>query len=549
LGWSNDFSTRILPTQEGVCLLFYSELRLEELLTYLHYRGVDFESSTALTTVELPDSLQRLILTLLDQFSESQKTTVKVASVLGRLFRAAWLAGIYPELGDPSQIQADLALLHQQALLLRDPTEPELVYLFRQVITQSVTYESLPHALKTLLHEQIGQFIEQRDPAAVDQYLDLLAYHYDRSANREKQRYYLRRAGVAAQASYANVAALDYFTRLLPLLPEEEQGAVRLKIGQIHDTVGRYAQAEEQLQAALTLAAHHNDHALLAHCQIALGELHRKQSRYAEAAACFAQAQALAEDIGDEAGVAKALVCAGSLALYRGDYAAAHSNYTHGLTLRRRLNDQSQIANTLSDLAITVANQGDLAQSAQIFAESLALRRALDDQWGVANSLNNLGELALMQESYAAARRYLEEAVTIYRTIGDKWSLGNSVLTLGNVLRAHGDYPAAYPLYQESLQIYRELGDQRALAYLLESIGGLLSLQNGDAMRAIRLAGAAASLRRRLKTPLSPAEQSQLDQALAPARARLGDSMAATLWQAGGQLSVEQAMKEALATA
>jgi multidrug resistance efflux pump len=28
LGWSNDFSTRILPTQEGVCLLFYSELRL-----------------------------------------------------------------------------------------------------------------------------------------------------------------------------------------------------------------------------------------------------------------------------------------------------------------------------------------------------------------------------------------------------------------------------------------------------------------------------------------------------------------------------------------
>ncbi|MEZ4862408.1 MAG: tetratricopeptide repeat protein [Caldilineaceae bacterium] len=519
---------------------------LEELLTYLHYRGVDFQNGAALAAVELPDSLQRLTLSLLDQFSESQKITVKVASVIGRLFRAGWLAGIYPELGDPSRIQADLELLYQQELFLRDPSEPELVYLFRQVITQSVTYESLPHALKQLLHEQIGQFIEETYPDAIDQYLDLLAYHYDRSANEEKQRHYLRRAGVAAQAAYANVAALDYFSRLLPLLTEGEQGAVLLKIGQIHDTLGRYAEAEEHIHAALALAAQHNDHALLAQCQIALGELHRKQSRYTEAAACFAQAQALAEDIGDEAAVAKALVCAGSLALYRGDYAAAHSSYTRGLALRRRLNDQSQIANTLSDLAITVANQGDLAQSGQLFAESLALRRALDDQWGVANSLNNLGELALMQEQYTAAHPYLEEAVTIYRAIGDKWSLGNSVLTLGNILRAQGDYPAAYPLYQESLQIYRELGDRRALAYLLESIGGLLSLQ-GEATRALRLAGAAAHLRERLNTPLSPAEQSQLDQALEPARQALGAATAAATWESGRLLSLEEAVGAALA--
>ncbi|MCB0105927.1 MAG: tetratricopeptide repeat protein, partial [Caldilineaceae bacterium] len=521
---------------------------LEELLTYLHYRGVDFQDGATLARVELPDSLQRLTLSLLDQFSENQKITLKVASVIGRLFQAAWLAGVYPELGEADRIRTDLAWLQQRELLLREAAEPELTYRFRQVITQSVTYESLPHALKELLHEQIGTFVEQSYPDAIDQHLDLLAYHFDRSANVTKQRHYLRRAGEAAQAEYANAVALDYFMRLLALLPRSDQGAVQLKLGQIQDTVGRYTEAEEHFHAALALAAEGDNRSLMAQGQIALGELWRKQSKYEEAAVCFVKAQPIAEQIDDEAVVAKALVCAGSLALYRGDYAAAHNHYTAGLAIRRRLDDQSQVANTLSDLAIVTAYQGDLARSGRLFAESLAIRRALSDQWGVANSLNNLGELALMQERYAEAHRYIEEAVTIYRAIGDRWSLGNAVLTLGNVVRAQGELSAAYPLYQESLQIYRGLGDQRALAYLLESIGGLLALQ-GDALRAIRLAGAAATLRIQLNIPLSPAEQSQLDQALEPARQALAPAVAAAAWEAGRAFTLDAALDQALAQA
>ncbi|MFN8489929.1 MAG: tetratricopeptide repeat protein [Caldilineaceae bacterium] len=514
---------------------------LEELLNYIHARGVDFRNDAALEQIELPDSLQRLVLSLVDQLTESQKITVKVASVIGHVFRAAWLYGVYPELGDPPRVRTDLEILHQQELILREPAEPELVYLFRQVITQGVTYESLPHALKAALHEEIGRFIEQTYPAALDQYLDLLAYHYDHSANQAKQRHYLRLAGEAAQANYANTVAIDYFTRLLPLLPGLEQGEILLKLGQVFDTIGDYEQADARFHAALELAEQQSDARLQAQCQIALGELRRKQSQYDEARVYFAQAQTVAEQSGDQAGVAKALVCAGSLALYQGQYAAAQTAYMESLKLRRRLDDQPNIANVLNNMAITAANQGDLGQSSTLFAESLAIRRHLGDKWGVANSLNNLGELALMQEDYPVARAYLEEAVTVYREIGDKWSLGNSVLTLGNVLRAQQAYTAAYPLYEESLHIYRDLGDRRALAYLLESIGGLLSLQ-GDAVRALHLAGAAATLRETLGAPLSSAEQSQLDSALQPSRTTLGEAAAQNAWATGQALTLDQAI-------
>ena len=90
---------RIIAQAEG------NPFYIEELLNYLHFQHVDFRDSAALTQLELPDSLQRLVLSLIDQLSESQKITVKVASIIGRIFRAAWLQGMYPDLDQPERVR------------------------------------------------------------------------------------------------------------------------------------------------------------------------------------------------------------------------------------------------------------------------------------------------------------------------------------------------------------------------------------------------------------------------------------------------------------
>lgn len=530
---------RIVAQAEG------NPFYIEELITYLHHQGVNLHDGSALATVELPDSLQRLVLSHVDQLGETPKITLKVASVIGRVFQAAWLAGAYPELGDPERIRADLETLHQQDLMRPEPGAPELTYLFKQVITQDVTYESLPYALRTLLHEQIGGFIESAYPTALEQYLDLLAYHYDRSENREKRRHYLLQAAESAQANYANAAAIDYYQRVLPLLQDAEQGAVTLKLGQVLELVGEWKEADQHYRQALVFAEANGDAKTQTGAQIAIGELARKQGRYDEATTWYTLAQRNAEQHSDPAGVAKALICAGTLADQQGDFVKSRSLYEQSLAIRRALNDLPNIANLLNNMAISAANQGDFAQAQALFAESLAIRRSLENKWAVATSLNNLGELALLQQAYNEARTYLEEAVTSHRLIGDKWMLGNALVTLGNVVRAQENYSAAYALYRESLQIYRELGDRRMLAYLLENIGALSSLR-GEGVRALRLAGAAATLRTVLGTPLSLAEQQQLDDALAPAHQTLAPAVATAAWQAGQALSLEAAIAEAL---
>jgi len=562
---------------------------IEELINYLHYRGVDFYDKVALEKVELPDSLQRLVLSLVDQLSEDQKITVKVASVIGRVFRAAWLHGAYPELGDPAQVSADLEVLRQQELMVLDPLEPELIYLFRQVITQGVTYESLPYAMKSVLHEQIGQFIEQQYPDSLDQYLDLLAYHYDHSTNQNKQGEYLLKAGEAAQAAYANAAAIDYYQRVLPLLPEAEQTPVMLKLGQVLELVGQWQAADTMYRQALALTEQLTDLPRHAQAQRALGWLLRKQGAYAEALAWMERARASFAQLSDPAGVsslladigevyrlqtkytearsyydeslklaavvdayaarlaarAYALKGAGTVATWQGDYAAARTLNEESLAIRQELGDKPGVATMLNNLAIVAGLQHDMPGAREINNESLALFRELGDRWAVGTLLNNQAVVASALGDYAEARHLLAESLTIRRQLGDKAGLAFSLNTLADVVLDEGDYGSARPLLEESLALNRELGDQTAIAYLFEDYAGLAAFE-ALPERSLRLAGFAAGLRETIGAPLPPAEQVRVDRMLLPARQALDPDVAAAVWAEGRALPLEAAIDYAL---
>jgi adenylate cyclase len=85
-----------------------------------------------------------------------------VASIVGRLFRAKWLTGYYPELGSFPQVKAALDALESLDITPLDSPEPELAYLFKHIVTHEVTYESLPFATRARLHEQLAVYLESQ---------------------------------------------------------------------------------------------------------------------------------------------------------------------------------------------------------------------------------------------------------------------------------------------------------------------------------------------------------------------------------------------------
>jgi predicted ATPase/class 3 adenylate cyclase len=573
-----DVVARIVERTQG------NPFYIEELLNYLHDRGLAPQSAAELERLDLPASLSTLILSRIDQLGEHERATLKVASIIGRSFRAAWLWGFYPELGRQPSVTASLERLSRLDLMLPEPPEPAASYLFKHILTHGVAYESLPYETRAWLHEQLGAFIESSYAPLLDQFVDLLAHHYDRSNNQPKQREYLRRAGDMARQTYANAAAIDYYRRLLPLLAPDEQGDVRFQLALVLELVGEWDAALEEYRYALAVA----DAGASVGRLRALGRLDRKRGQYGAALGWLMRARSLAESIGDTAGRvhaladlgevyrlqgdyaaaahsyeaclearavdghapelmaarASALKGSGTLAIQQGAYDAAEQRYQESLVVQRELGDRPGVGALLNNLGMLAMYREEYRAAHTLFEEGLALFRELGDRWATGVLLNNLALTARYQGDTHAARRFFEEAIELRRNLGDRWGVASSLNGLTNLLLHSGELAGVRAMLDESLTLNREIGDRTAIAYCLEDFAGLAAA-SGEYQRALRLAGAAAALRQALGSPLPPAEQTALDRLLQSARAAL--TRATAEYAAGEELSVEQAVALAAA--
>jgi len=518
---------------------------IEELLNYLQDSGIDPQDTDAVMRLDLPTSLHSLILSRLDQRTETQRVTLRVASVIGRVFRAALLWGAYPEICVPERVRMDLDALCHHDLTQMDTPEPELTYLFRHIVTQEVAYESLAYATRATLHEQVASHIESTYARPGTRYVDLLAFHYGRSDNDGKKREYLRKAGEAAQGDYANETAIRYYRQLLPLLSAREQVDVMLRLGEVLQLVGRWDEAEELYGDAMALAECACDESVRPACDAAMGELHWRQGLYAEATEWLDAARHGYERSCNDAGLAQVLKVSGTVAAQQGDYESADARWRESLGVKQRLNDLAGQADLWSNLGIVAQYEGDFAGAEELYNEALTIRETLGNKWAIAVSLNNIGYLALHRELYQRARKSLDQAVALQREVGDRYYLGIALNNLGDAVRGLGDLDLAGTLYLEGLGINRDLGNVSAIAYLVEALGCLAVLQ-GEPERALRLSGAAAGLREAAGAPLAPTERDALDRMLGSAHEDLGSETASREMARGRGMSMEQAIEYAL---
>jgi DNA-binding CsgD family transcriptional regulator len=127
-----------------------------------------------------------------------------------------------------------------------------------------------------------------------------------------------------------------------------------------------------------------------------------------------------------------------------------------------------------------------------------------------------------------------------FRRGGYEWAVPTTLLGLGEAAVNRGDVTAAAAYYAESLALARNRED---LVSTLVRTARLAA--GGKALAATRLLGAAAALAETVNDPLTPAEQARCQDAVAEARAYLGDTNFKAAWTAGQTLTAEQAGAEA----
>jgi class 3 adenylate cyclase/tetratricopeptide (TPR) repeat protein len=165
--------------------------------------------------IAVPDTLQGIIAARIDRVEESLKRVMQMASVIGREFAFRILESI---MGMREGLKSSLLNLQGLEFISEKQLFPELEYIFKHALTQEVAYNSLLQKRKKEIHEKVAQSIEALYPARIEEYYELLAYHYRRSDNVEKALDYLDKANQKAARLNAMQEALNYFNEAMKLL-------------------------------------------------------------------------------------------------------------------------------------------------------------------------------------------------------------------------------------------------------------------------------------------------------------------------------------------
>jgi adenylate cyclase len=450
---------------------------IEELLNYLRDRGIDPQDTAALAQLDLPSSLHTLILSRIDQLSARQQAELRVASVIGRLFRFAHLHGAYPVLGAPEPLRADLYELAKLELTPLDTPEPELAYLFKHIVTQEVAYESLTAQARASLHEQFAAYLEQlAGDDDAERYLDLLAFHYERSDNLPKKRAYLRRAGEAATARFANQAALDYLGRALDLAPEadlDERWALLLARETLYDLQGARDAQARNLAALEALAEQLDDHR---RADVAV-----LQARYGNAISDYSNALVTADRAVVAAAAAGAVAyLQWGIALYHlADFSPARDRLSYGVGLAQTAGMPAIAAECFEWLG-TVAEALDNEAELRLYAEqALQQYQAIGDRRGAMRALLGLGNAGFARDDLPTAHVYYKQGHAISREIGDRLNECGCCYSIGLLTFKCGDYADASAYLGQSLTISREIANQSFECIILGALGAL-AMQCGD---------------------------------------------------------------------
>jgi len=299
-----------------------------------------------------------------------------------------------------------------------------------------------------------------------------------------------------------------------------------------------------RLEAMLRLAGggHTKERARIGHF---LGALSTAQGDFLAAERFLHQSLCLYQEIGDQWGIATSLNALGIPARDRGDYAAAEQYFERSLECWRALSHPLSIARCLHNLANVAKARGDYSRSQAALEEATAVFSGLGDRSGAAWSMNQQGDVAREQGDLAVARKFYESALVVFRECGDHWGAARSLTDLGYIYCEQGDYSAAHAVYGEALGAFADLGHRRGMARTFEGSACLAAAQ-GHAIRALKLAGAAAHLRRMISAPLPHAEHLKFDQHLLRSWEAISESEGKQAWAAGGAMRLEEAIQYSL---
>ena len=459
---------------------FFIEEVVRELQTAGALREHDGKIVGALDAAKrLPATIQEVLEARLDRLADGPKRVIRPAAVIGRSF---WLRLLERLVAGP--LAPDLAVLEQEAFITARSVAPEVTYIFRQALIQEVAYETQLLSDRRRSHGEIGAAIETLYADRLDEFVDLLAYHYERSEQSQRAVRWLVRAGDRAKGLFANAEALALYRAALARATEgiggDRAGDILERIADVQLLTGQYDDALASLASGRERSGD-APKATTARFWRKSATARLMKADYDEAIDALDRARAELADASDIES-AHVELQAGQLAWRRGDYATAREALAAAVRIGESMRADEVLAEGLKQLGNVSYLAGKRDDAETYYRRSREIYERLSDTAGLANVHSNLGVVYRRMGRWEDALRELSSSLELRERMGDPWGIGTIHNNIGEVYRTRGELAQAVAAYERAIEVWRPIGYSAGVALALTGLGAAI-VESGDAER------------------------------------------------------------------
>ena len=206
-----------------------------------------FELTEKANKMEVPLTVNDVLMARIDMLEENTRNLVKIASVIGRNFFYRILLDVA---GNIEDMETKLEHLKKIQLIQEQKRMEEVEYIFKHALVQETAYASILHQKRKEIHLMVANSIEKILFKRLRDFYGMLAYHYSIGEDFEKAEIYLIKAGEEALKSSASSEALHYYKQAMQLYVK--------KYGDACDPI-RLAEFEENIAIAFYNKGHFLD--------------------------------------------------------------------------------------------------------------------------------------------------------------------------------------------------------------------------------------------------------------------------------------------------
>ncbi len=518
-----------------------------------------------LTTLEVPATVQALLLARLDRLPPGARRMIQEASVLGPTFGETLLRALDSE---PQVVRDQLDLLQEAELVHEIPPGPvapasgghvgagpaEQRYRFTHTLVQEVAYQSLSRRRRAELHGRAAEDLEAicaGQPSRLED-LEALGHHFSLSPDRLRGVRYLTAAGDWARGIYANEDAARHYERALGTLSGCDAAAchaelltVRERLADVLGPLGRHQQALEHYEAVVAAHGEDGDRPAQARLRRKIGGLYWHAGDPDGALAQYQAGLELLDGAGDQIEKAHLYQEMGRLAFHTGDNQGAISRAGQALALAERLaaapETGKQAAETIAQahntLGVALARTGELEEAVRHIERSVAVAQEHDLPQVACRGYTNLGVLYSTLDPGRAIES-CRTGLALAKKIGDlslqSWLYANLAGAYCSFTNRCED--EAIAAVQTAIELDRRLGQLDHLAVPLIVLGQIYQC-HGEPDLARKSYEEALSLAQEMREPqlLFPCYDG-----LATLRLELGDEAGAQQFMLLGQKVCEE---------